>query len=1399
MDKPTATVMDNQQAAALLDEISDLIGSTTPSNPDSESDDADSATISLGMIQEAQQFQRYAQTYRSDRANWLVVGTFNNGKSTLINALLGVEAVLMGAVPTTAVITHLSQGQPKQNQLKQSDPKQDDLKQDETLRIKVHPRSGEPFSLKPDDYWNHYGLSAKTNWDEIDRIDITGVFEQLPAGVTLIDTPGLAEDRLRTALALRYLPHASAVIVVIDAMQPLSKAERDFIALLGPGQLQNVFFVINRIDLLPSGDLSEVKDWIQKRLNSHFCDPEGHFADSLYHRRVFFTNSLAPNANSSGVLSLRQALVALLDADDQPFSAKLQPLVPVLADVLHNARQRMTYRLSALAQPLEILAAQVTESQERLTQMQRDSEALQQRVSRASNVIKHLIYNDLVQYTQAMQSTWEQDFERLELDQLASTNIFSVKFNDRDKTALANALSHELQRYMQLKLIEWAKRLPQALQGSVNDLLEDIRYDLRSFQLELDEIASLTEGAARSQANRRGAGLLQIDQTLYAEIFNDQTLLQLVRPMADQILADLPSNKKFKKIGLTIARAVLDAGSLLSWVGQGGFRVIGLVSQMGGSLIGQIQRQQEMDELSGRSGEDDQKLDETYENSDSKRSQTLENAVRANLVVTLKSPLFEQIHSAIVDRREVIFQQVETEFEGLGSAIGQQLTAAVDEVHQTQQDLLAARRTQQDSLAESQTRHQAIEQSLRTRIDALCTAVIARPLSDLEIEQLSDHRAVFLPPTARTDAVALDPHTPIIAEKLTLTPPPAIPGTPSTAPLNTRLLNAVQIALGLDPIADDDGDLSTISTDLANMTGLGGVKQRVLELMAFHADIQRRQQSGLTAGTPPSLHLVFTGNPGTGKTTVAETIGKMYRRLGLLKSGHLRSITRADLVGAYIGHSERKVRKVVEEACDGVLFVDEAYTLVKEDSPNDFGMVALEELMRCMETYRGRLAVVVAGYPAQMENFLRANPGLMSRFPPDNVIHLPDYEPADLQQILQQMLAKDSYRLSPDAQTQITQVIAGLYAGRDKRFGNAREMRNLAQTLIRRRAARIQPASHPVDEPIQAEDINDYYRAYISDCPEQSDHTEAVLARIRQMIGLGSVKETIDTLVARSQISIRLGEPVRADTLHMLFRGAPGTGKTTVAEQLGKVLHSLGYLQRGHLVAVSRGDLVGEYIGKSEKKIRDVLEDALDGVLLIDEAYSLFVDDTANDYGRVVLNELTAYLDQHRDRLVVILAGYPDEIDALVHANPGLRDRFRTPLDFQNYTSQELIQIGRKMANDDGYQLTEAAEERITFYLDRKRAADPDRFGNARAVRVLLDEMKGRLALRIQALSIDTLDDTEFRKLAKRLEDKDVPPLPKFTVAKARRMTVILDTRGRPLSVSPLDIDIVPAAADVFR
>ena len=791
---------------------------------------------------------------------------------------------------------------------------------------------------------------------------------------------------------------------------------------------------------------------------------------------------------------------------------------------------------------------------------------------------------------------------------------------------------------------------------------------------------------------------------------------------------------------------------------------------------------------------DERQLDKTYANMGNDKVEAIQAVVKQSLIESLRGVLFDQIHSAVVESRENIFEQVESEFKQISKNIGKSLNVQIGAVRDSHTQLITTQKEQSLSFKQMKSAYKEIKQKLKTHMDTICEAVINRTLSDREIQDLSDHRAVFL--AREADA----PPDIINIIDVGTSPDDELERSPTLSldTINARLMQAVEAALGLDPIDPGDGNLSEVSTELASMIGLGIVKTRILELIAYQATLKQRQQSGLSSGLSLSLHLVFTGNPGTGKTTVADIVGKMYRRLGLLRSGKVLQVGRSDLVGAYIGHTERKVQQVMEKACDGVLFIDEAYTLVQGTTNHDFGRIALDEIMRYMEIYRDRLAVVVAGYPKEMQTFLEANPGLMSRFPQDNVIFFPDYSPEELQLIFDQFLSTENYQLSDDMRISITQIIETLYHRREETFGNAREMRNLMDALVRRHSFRIQKAGLSVDEPIRPEDINEHYQQFdVARAKSANGATKTPLEQINDMIGLRSVKIALKRLVDRARLNTLLDKPVQANSLHMLFRGAPGTGKTTVAEKMGQVLKDLGYLKRGHVILASRATLVGQHIGESERKTKDLLKQATGGVLFIDEAYSLNADGSGQDFGRRVIDELVAYLDKYRDRLVVILAGYPDELDALVDSNPGLRGRFRNPIDFKNYTQDELLHICRKMAASEGQRLNAAAEEKVLAYWERERTNEPDSFDNARAVRRLLDEMVGRLSERL----VDIEDKAEAQLLASQFVAEDVPPPPAVKAPKKHRSSrsVLVVGRGDRPTAKPLSIDIISPAADQFR
>ena len=244
---------------------------------------------------------------------------------------------------------------------------------------------------------------------------------------------------------------------------------------------------------------------------------------------------------------------------------------------------------------------------------------------------------------------------------------------------------------------------------------------------------------------------------------------------------------------------------------------------------------------------------------------------------------------------------------------------------------------------------------------------------------------------------------------------------------------------------------------------------------------------------------------------------------------------------------------------------------------------------------------------------------------------------------------------------------------------------------------------------------------------------EAVLDELdRDLVGLAPVKTRIRDIAALlviDKLRLNLGLVAQAPSLHMCFTGNPGTGKTTVALRMAQILHRLGYVRKGHLIAVTRDDLVGQYIGHTAPKTREVLKKAMGGVLFIDEAYYLYKPENERDYGQEAIEILLQVMENQRDDLVVILAGYKDRMDTFFQSNPGMSSRVAHHLDFPDYASGELIQIGLKMLAAQNYRFADGAQEAFERYL-ALRLKQPN-FANARSVRNALDRARLRQASRL--------------------------------------------------------------------
>ncbi len=255
-----------------------------------------------------------------------------------------------------------------------------------------------------------------------------------------------------------------------------------------------------------------------------------------------------------------------------------------------------------------------------------------------------------------------------------------------------------------------------------------------------------------------------------------------------------------------------------------------------------------------------------------------------------------------------------------------------------------------------------------------------------------------------------------------------------------------------------DADVADVLDRLdRELVGLAPVKQRIREIAAYLAVSKARAALGL-AGAPPSLHMSFTGNPGTGKTTVALRMAEILHRLGYVRKGHLVSVTRDDLVGQYIGHTAPKTKDVLKRAMGGVLFIDEAYYLYRPENERDYGQEAIEILLQVMENQRDDLVVILAGYKDRMDTFFQSNPGFKSRIA--HHIDFPDYDEAELGEIARRMLAQMGYRLDPEAETVLAEYIARRRA--QPHFANARSIRNALDRVRLRQANRLFAQDAPV-------------------------------------------------------------------------------------------------------------------------------------------------------------------------------------------------------------------------------------------------------------------------------------------------------------------------------------------------
>jgi len=498
---------------------------------------------------------------------------------------------------------------------------------------------------------------------------------------------------------------------------------------------------------------------------------------------------------------------------------------------------------------------------------------------------------------------------------------------------------------------------------------------------------------------------------------------------------------------------------------------------------------------------------------------------------------------------------------------------------------------------------------------------------------------------------------------------------------------------------------------LNQLVGLKNVKRQISEHTKYIKFLQLRRDRGFEEEASMGLHSVFTGNPGTGKTTVARLLGSIYHSMGLLEKGHVHEVDRVDLIGEYIGQTAPKVKEAFEKAKGGVLFIDEAYALARNnDDSKDFGREVIELLVKQMSHPSCDFMVVVAGYPKEMEAFIKSNPGLGSRF--KYYYDFDDYDLNELYAILDVFCERFDVQLTDSSRQAIKRLIQDEYRVRDKAFGNARFISQMLEKAKINMGIRLMNKAQKSEltdndlRQIMLQDIKritEGRRSRKENIDIDQSALEVALEKLDTLIGLKEVKEKIHELVDLVRYRRSNDELITGHiNMHLVLVGNPGTGKTTVARILAEIFKALGILEKGHMVETDRQGLVAGFVGQTAIKTANVITESLGGVLFIDEAYSLNKHGANNDFGDEAVQVLLKKMEDHRGEFFTIVAGYPEEMDKFLSTNPGLRSRFDHHLHFPDFGKTELLDVAKSFAETRGYRISSDAIEELSGRLEQE-------------------------------------------------------------------------------------------------
>lgn len=539
--------------------------------------------------------------------------------------------------------------------------------------------------------------------------------------------------------------------------------------------------------------------------------------------------------------------------------------------------------------------------------------------------------------------------------------------------------------------------------------------------------------------------------------------------------------------------------------------------------------------------------------------------------------------------------------------------------------------------------------------------------------------------------------------------------------------------------------------ELENLVGLTTLKKEVNDMVKLARYLN---EQGEDIKKVFNDHILFLGNPGTGKTTVARIFGRIYSALAILSKGHTIETDRQGLVAGYVGQTAEKTTLMIDKSLGGMLFIDEAYSLVKSnDSGSDFGKEAIDILLKRMEDDRGKFIVITAGYTDEMLRFVASNPGIQSRF--SKSFTFDDYSPSELLEIAQRSLHREKKKFSTVAEERLKKHLEELYKNRDKKFGNARIVRNILDSVKQKMLLRL--SDIPVEErneinlnTVELSDINEVLNRDVEakQFEVQGDPLELqeLIDELNKLIGLEKVKQDIYKLISFAKISqLKKERGLRSveRNLHSIFIGNPGSGKRSVARLMTKIFKELGVLDNSHLIEVDRSDLVAGYQEQTSIKTDRILQQALGGALLINDAHNLFSDE--NTYGQEAIEIILKRMQDYKGKIFVILAGLNEQMSKVLKKNPGLSTYFPNLFYFEDYSPMQLLCIVADFAEKNGYTLDEGALQELLDRFDLYKTAKENKYQNGILAKNILYSAITNQEERI--FNIYEQEDVDFRTI----------------------------------------------------